>query len=135
MMSNNGSFKDAQQDLYNKAMKTLMSIRQIIKSQLNNSLSVSLKLFYAIIVPILTYGSEIWSAYNNSNSLSKLFNNDKLPMEKLQNRFCKHILGVQKTTSSLATRAQLGKYPLCIQTTNACRYEILPEITTLFPKY
>lgn len=65
------------------------------------------KLFDTLIKPISTYGSEIWiSDYNIKDS-----NIDKLPFEKIHNKFCKNILGVHKRSSNMAVKCELGRQP------------------------
>jgi hypothetical protein len=50
-----------------------------------------------MILPILTYGSEVWLADYNLN-FDKL---DRLPFEKTQNLIFKNILGVHNKASNL----------------------------------
>ena len=55
---------------------------------INNKLL--LKLFDCLIRPIVNYGSEIWiCGFNIKESVL-----EKLPFEKLHNKFCKYLLGV-----------------------------------------
>ena len=70
---------------------------------MNNPLK--LKSFYTLKRPILTYGSEIWvTDYKiKENTL------DNLPFEKIQNRFCKYLLGVHKKASNFAARLEFGR--------------------------
>ena len=51
----------------------------------------------------MLYGCEIWG---------KDYLNDNCPIEIIQNRFCKNILGVQRSSSNSACRAELGIYPV-----------------------
>ena len=39
---------------------------------------------------------------------------DKAPFEKLDLRFCKSLLGIHKKSSNIATRGELGRYPIII---------------------
>ena len=48
----------------------------------------------------------------NGLSLEDMLNN--LHIEKLNVKFCKYLLGVNKKASNLAIREELGKYPLYI---------------------
>ena len=54
------------------------------------------KLFDTLILPILTYGSEIWG-YENTKQL-----------EKLHLQFYRNILGVRTTTPNFMTYGELG---------------------------
>ena len=63
-----------------------------------------IKLFDCLIRSILTYRSEIWIC-----EISIKDNNlDKLPFEKMHNKFCKYLLGVHRKSSSFASRLELG---------------------------
>ena len=73
--------------------------------------------------PVLLYGSELWSVFHincskNSTdasnfSLEKHYE-DFLPEKKNHSRFCKFILGVNKYAPNLASKAELGRYPVVI---------------------
>jgi hypothetical protein len=68
------------------------------------------KIFDSIISPILLYNSEVWGAYKK-NDLNKWDNSET---EKINLRFCKLYLGVNRKASNMACRSELGKYPLLI---------------------
>jgi hypothetical protein len=68
-------------------------------------LKTCLKLFDSLLKPILTYGSEIWLSDYNIN----LDNFDNLPIEKLQHKMLKCILGVKIQSSNMASRLELLK--------------------------
>ena len=87
--------------------------------------NLSCKLFDALIRPIILYNSEIWfmddyfslfKAMQRSEisgrSVDKLSFADRCSYEKIHTRFCKIILGVRKTASNLASKAELGRIPL-----------------------
>ena len=80
-----------------------------LKSKIMNYDSINnklmFKLFDCLIRPILTYGSEIWICDFNI----KDNNLDKLPFEKLHNKFCKYLLGVHRKSSNFASRLELGR--------------------------
>ena len=63
---------------------------------------MKLSLFDKLVVPILTYGSEIWGIYEFKE------------VEKINMKFCKYILGVKKQTPNCAIYGELGRYPLSI---------------------
>ena len=50
--------------------------------------------------------SLIWTAELDLSTL------DKLPFEKLHNRFCKHILGIHKKASNFTSECELGREPI-----------------------
>jgi hypothetical protein len=85
--------------------KVLFKDLSSIKADLNrefldpsNSILLGILLYNSVILPIITYGSEIWLTDFNLN-LDTL---DKLPFEKVQNMIFKNILGVHGKASNLA---------------------------------
>ena len=69
-----------------------------------------LKLFDSLLKHILTYGSEIWLSDYNIN----LNNFDNLPIEKLQHKMLKCILGVKRQSSNMASRLECNRSPMLI---------------------
>ena len=61
-----------------------------------------MKLFESIVVPILCYGCEVWG-FDNINDI-----------EKIQIRFYKNLLGLNRNTSNISVFGELGRYPLNI---------------------
>ena len=85
--------------------------------------------FNAMVRPIILYNQEVWGAdvppsiqqiiltgctVNNFEKTLKFIN--ETPAEQLHLKFNKILLGVNKQTSNLATRAETGNYPLIIYT-------------------
>ena len=68
-------------------------------------LSDTIQLFDALVKPILLYGSDFWGC------LSMPKNN---PIETLHLMFCKHLLGVQKQTTTNGVLLELGRIPLSL---------------------
>ena len=85
-------------------------------------------MFDSLVTPILSYGCEVWlpnaahaRKINKSQSLyviEELFEKDQ-HLNFLINKFCKHILAVNRKTTNLAVAGELGRFPLYI---NACTY-------------
>ena len=69
---------------------------------------LSIKLFDALISPILLYGSEIWVVDCNDQI-------EKDPSELVQIKFLKWLLGVNKYCSNNACRAETGRFPMKIE--------------------
>ena len=116
-----GSFLQTLEYLHDKATRAYFSIHSSLKRIQCFSVQTYLKIFNSVIIPILTYSSELWGAYfkrNGFTSLNNLFKNESQLIEKLHNRFCKTILKVKKTTSVFACRAELGQYPIIINILN-----------------
>ena len=90
-----GTFKKALKALHNKALRAYHCLFKKFSNFDNVPISLLLKLFSSIVIPILLYCSEIWGLY----ILGKIttFEMFKNKMFKLINellKFCKRILGV-----------------------------------------
>lgn len=109
--TNNGKLKYAPEVLALKARKAFFALKTNIPSSENLSVQKWIKLYESMIVPILTYGSEIWIADQNLN----LDNLNKFTFEKTQNMILKHILGVHNKTSTFGIQMELSQYPLCFK--------------------
>ena len=70
MFKYNGNFRDARKKLANQAQKSLFSIYKNIRNQ-NIPIDIQLKLFDAMVEPILLYGSEIWG-YENGKIIEQV---------------------------------------------------------------
>ena len=90
-----------QKILVGQAQKAMFSLLCKCR-KFNLSIKVCFELFDILIVPILTYGSEIWS-----------FEEDQL-LEKLHLKFCKYVTGLKKSTPNVMVYGELGRFPLCI---------------------
>ena len=108
-LNSNGNFSLAQKQLSEKALHAMGSIRRHLNIH-HLKPKLAIKIFESIISPILLYNSEIWGAYMK-NDFKKW---DTSPTEKAHLRFCKIYLGLGKKASNLATRGELGKFPLII---------------------
>ena len=71
-------------------------------------IKAALKLFDSTITPILLYGSEVWSPYlyRNPNFW------DSCKVERIHKQFLKRLLGVNRSTTNILVRGELGRYPL-----------------------
>ena len=101
----NGRFKNNNFNLKKKAMKALFSIRKSILEEKMVTPVLCLKLFDVLIIPILSYGSEIWG--------SEISNDDNC-LEKLCISYYRFILGVSKCTPLAGIRGELGRFPIRI---------------------
>lgn len=99
VMSNNGSFLNARKCVYEKANKSMHLLYKRINN-LNLPLDLQLKLFDNTILPIITYGCEIWG-YENL----QLF-------ERIHNSFLRSITKCRKSTPLYMLYGELGRYPI-----------------------
>ena len=80
------SFQPALKELSNKANRALFSSNSKYKlSKL--PLDIAIKLFDAMISPILLYGSEVWGAYEYNSNQENLHKWDKSPIEAVHTQF------------------------------------------------
>lgn len=107
-ISNNGGFGEAKTYLTNRASRACFLLKQVTKDL---SPRLAIKLFHQFITPILLYGAEVWGLCGRAKVLKSL---EALPADKVHLSFCKFVLGINKKASNLATRGELGAYPLYI---------------------
>ena len=105
----NNKFTMATKQLSEKTQHALFKIRKNINSNRLNP-KVAMKIFDGIVSPILLYNSEIWGAYGNIDFKKW----DNTPTEKTHLKFCKLYLGVNRNASNVASRGELGEFPLLI---------------------
>lgn len=113
IFSASGSFTKACDALYDKAMKAFYKFKQLSPQ---NNVQLALRLFDALVVPILTYAGTVWGPlYAHRISKENFFTlcNDS-PIEKLNVKLSKYVLGVHKKSTNIAVRGELGRYPLLI---------------------
>ena len=74
-------------------------------------------MFDQMIRPILCYGSELWNAcdlgkrkFRTEDGLAKYL--DSIAIEKVHVKFCKFILGANKSAINLAVKGELGRFPV-----------------------
>lgn len=98
----NGKFDNAKKVMYDKANRAMFSLISNSR-RLNLPVDIQLKLFDALVSPILQYGCEVWS--NENCDL----------LEKVHLRFCKYVLNVNNNTYKNMVYGELGRYPITIQ--------------------
>ena len=112
---NSGSLKLAKHKIYQIALKAVYKIQSIIKD-MNINIRTCLHLFDTLVTPILMYGSEVTCAFNVKGDSKSIFENVlKSEQELIHIRFCKYLLGVNKTASNLAALGECGRYPIFLR--------------------
>jgi len=106
-----GKFKESISNLADKARKAYFALKSKLPYNYNLSAKSWLKLYNSMIVPIITYGSEVWISDFKSNFETL----DKTDFEKIQSMILKNILGVHSKSSNIAVRCELGAYPISIK--------------------
>lgn len=97
-LSSNGNFYRAQKSLADQALKALFSLNSLF-DELTLNISEKLKLFDAMVSPILLYGSEVWGFHKSPD------------IEKIHLKFLKQLLGVKMQTTNISVFGEFGRFP------------------------
>lgn len=95
----NGRFRKGELDLKEQATRVMYSLVGKCR-KFDLPVDMQIELFNTMVLPILTYGSEIWGHYIIRE------------IELLHLKFLKHILFVHKNTCNVMVYGELGVYPL-----------------------
>ena len=101
-----GSFRSTPKLLGEKANRACLALNNHLKVK-DIPVVIALKLFDATLLPILTYCADVWAAFERDTNESW----DLGLIEQVQLNFCKHILGVNRSTTDLLCRAELRRRP------------------------
>jgi len=101
IFTSNGSFAATRKHLVEQAKKAMHILYTKIYN-LELPIDLQLKLFDHTILPILTYGSEVWG-YESLDAI-----------EKVHNEFLRKITKSRKSTPLYMLYAELGRYPVSI---------------------
>jgi hypothetical protein len=114
IFTSSGLFNEAIKSLCDKASKAFFLLR---KHNIRENVKLTLKLFNSLVLPILYYGSEVWAPYLFKNLKETNFQSlcDSAPIEKINVKLCKYILGVNRKSTNAAVKAELGQFPLSIK--------------------
>jgi hypothetical protein len=102
VFSYNCNFKNCISHQIKQANKAMFGLISKIRN-FDLDIDVQLDLFYKTIVPILLYGCEVWG-----------FSSIK-DIEKVQLKFCKIMLKVNKSTTTAMVLGELGLFPLAYE--------------------
>ena len=105
--SKNCSFTQTLEELSCKAKRAIYSLFSKIPPKLA-SIKTMLKLFDTCIIPILLYGSEVWGPFMNHDWVKW----DSTQTEKIHTQFLKRLLGVNRSTTNVTTRSEMGRHSL-----------------------
>lgn len=114
----NGSFKHAVNNLVAAAKRSFHHIKKIIDPR---SLSVKslLNLFDMLILPVISYGSQVWLPYTSAGKaiergldVTSMYIKDAF--ELFHTRYIKWVLGLHKLASNLACYGDTGRVPIAV---------------------
>lgn len=106
IFSISGEITTGLKDLRDRALRAFYGIRNNLGDSFKRDVLTSLSLFDSLVKPILLYASDFWG------SLQLPKNN---PIENLQMRVFKEILGVKKQTTNIGVLLELGRNSLGIE--------------------
>ena len=116
IIENTGKFNEARKQLFQKGMKANFKLYRDMKSA-DPSIKTILHIFDHCIKAIVPYGCENWGVFNITQKRKTLPMFDifkEWEMEKLNLKYCKHILGVTKLCTNIAVLSELGRNLLYI---------------------
>jgi len=95
-----GKFAIGIQALVDQSNKALFGLKRIIHQYPEMTAGMQIKLFHALILPILSYGCEVWGFCAADQ------------IEKMYLRFLKSVLGVRKNVPTAFVFSELNLFPL-----------------------
>ena len=115
-----GSLKKAQTNLRQRALRSYFSLKSMVDLRYLKK-SIIFKLFDALILPVVSYGCQVWLPYtftyqnltSGADNILKKISQD--PLERVHLSFLKWTLGVGKYTSNAAVWGESGRHPLAIE--------------------
>ena len=122
VFTSNGSFKAACNRLYLQALKALFKLQQL---DIRGNIPVAIHLFNTLVLPVAMYGCEVWgpclSTKLKPDNIYSVF--DTFPIEKLNMKFCRYLLGVKRNSPNAAVRGELGLRPLLLNIiSRSCKF-------------
>ena len=120
-----GSLNVSQDELRKKGLRAYFSLKNMLDIK-NLSVSSLFKLFDALIIPVISYGCQVWICDTQlfkliSSGQLKSKGNDSLKkiasdaVEKLQLKLIKWTLGLQKRAANLPCWGDSGRFPVVIK--------------------
>ena len=103
-LSHNRGVAQGVNTLSQSGLKALRAIANKVHQLGGLDLDIQVKLFDTLVLPILTYGCEIWG--------SRKFD----CLEKVLLKFCKDLLGVPLSATTAAVLGELGHFPIWMTT-------------------
>lgn len=100
-ISQNGTYLQSQKQLSEQALRALYSLNRLF-DVISLDIRDKLKLFDAMISPILNYGCEVWGFHRAQD------------IERVQLKFLKQILSVRQQTCNAAVYGELARFPLSL---------------------
>ena len=103
-----GEIETGLQDLRDRALKSYQALKRKMGDSFNQDIKTAVGLYDSMIKPILTYASDFWGCL-------KLPPQSRNPIEIMQMKVFKQILGVHKQTTNHGVLLELGKSTLNLE--------------------
>ena len=111
VFTSNGSMMNGIKRLSKQGEKAWFAVQKYVRGFKQKNLHVWLKLFDALVKPIILYACEAWGN-DISGSLNNIDSIFRDTFEKLHIKICKQILGVHRKTMNIPILAELGRFPM-----------------------
>ena len=122
ILDTQGGFKEAIAQRCASARKAAFAVRHQCCRQGITSLDCVLKLFTAKVLPILSYGCEVWFGTCCTDSTKRRWAE---AAEQVHRDFLRGILGVSRRAPNAAVYAEFGTYPLTVHWARvAARFQV-----------
>ena len=120
VFSESGSLNLAAKTLSDKARSAMFALLKNLYKHKVCSIQLLLEFFDKMVAPVALYNSEVWGTScipgnPNNNSLLDQERIYKYPVECLQGKFIKRLLGVRDNTSNWAVYSEVGKPPIVLK--------------------
>ena len=120
MFHKSRSFTNAQDHLAKQANRAAQVLRRTYRNE-NIRVDAITQLLDSLVLPILTYGSEVWYPYTEQlegDPIEQLFKSStgyKQPHENAHIKFCRQILGVHNKAMRIPVLAELGRFRVSLR--------------------
>ena len=111
ILTPSGEITTGLKDLKDRANRASNCLRTKLGDSFRKDIRITLKLFKALVQPILLYMADFWGC------LPMPKNN---PIEVMQNKFLKQLLGVQTQTSTIGILLETGEIPISCHGKQSC---------------
>ena len=113
-LSVTGQINDGLLNLHKRARKAFYKLKNHLGYMSYENPNLTIKLFDSLVKPVLLYHSDFWGCFEFASS-------HKSPLEKLNTTYlCKYLLGVKEQVSNVASKIEMGRFPLHIDAIRNC---------------
>ena len=99
-ITTNGNYNKSQQAQADQGKKAIFALQRLIVKLKYHPISIALKLFDVMILPVLSYGCELWGQAVNPE------------LDAIEIHFLEYILNLPQSATNMAVSGELGQLPL-----------------------